>query len=381
MLRLPPELHQAIFHHLDFKELVRVQTVCRQWQQIILDSSLWPSSVEILSRNCDTWEVNWPDWADKQKEIFTLDHNKTCQVLSTASKGSTKSLSVTRRKLALQGIFDVLPNFLFLENLRLDIVSISSRELISILQSLPQIITFTIYIDKLQRKPMGRPKTIQLNLRKLFIDVMKRSSLHNTVANVVKHSPNLVWLAVKGTPARKELTLKFGDGIHCLTLCVDGKLPPISARGLKCLTLSVLGGPRHEPFEHRPCDLSYLTHLQLCTGSGKLDLSLMGAYNIGENLEFLHLGAPPKPELFLRAPKLKALRLLRLSISMPLHVSPALRAIQCVGILSERSTIESNETERQLESQGYIVTRIDWLETKCIQENLSVCDVCGESYY
>jgi hypothetical protein len=46
-------------------------------------------------------------------------------------------------------------------------------------------------------------------------------------------------------------------------------------------------------------------------GSGEVEQSIMEAYNIGENLEFLHLDSDSerKHEVILRTPKLKALRM------------------------------------------------------------------------
>ena len=100
-----------------------------------------------------------------------------------------------------------------------------------------------------------------------------------------------------------------------------------SCKGLKYLRFEGRLGIC-EPFEDCPCDLSYLTHLELDTDYGPLGLSLMEAYNIGENLEFLHLHAYPESEIILRAPKLKELRLADLTISLPLYACPELRTIQ-----------------------------------------------------
>jgi len=72
---------------------------------------------------------------------------------------------------------------------------------------------------------------------------------------------------------------------------MDGKLPPISCKRLKYLTFEV-SPHRREPIEPCPCDLSYLSHLQIYTYSGEVELSLMEAYNIGEILEFLHILGP-----------------------------------------------------------------------------------------
>ena len=57
------------------------------------------------------------------------------------------------------------------------------------------------------------------------------------------------------------------------------------------------------------CDLSYLPGLRLYgSSSSEVELSIMEAYNIGENLEFLHLGSEPYYDVLLRASKLKELR-------------------------------------------------------------------------
>jgi hypothetical protein len=80
-----------------------------------------------------------------------------------------------------------------------------------------------------------------------------------------------------------------------------------SCKGLKYLRFEGRLGIC-EPFEDCPCDLSYLTHLELDTDYGPIDLSVMEAYNIGGNLEFLHLHAYPESEIILRAPKLKRIK-------------------------------------------------------------------------
>jgi hypothetical protein len=395
MLRFPLELLQAIFHYLNFKELVRAQAVCRQWQQIILDSWLWPSSIYMTSRwqslkvesstgsssnyrIISRWNLFWPDGAAKEKELCVIGGETTCQVLWTISKGSTKSLSIIQTT-APEGIFDVLPNFVSLVRLRLRIPSISSRELTSILQSAPQITTFVLYVNKFHGMPRGRLKIIRLKLRRLSIRADRRDALHNTMANIVQHCPDLISLAVKGTMAKKELTMKLGDGIQCLSLSVDHALPPISCKGLKCLSLDV-NFYKIESYESRLCDLSYLTHLQLYSYSTKADLSLMEAYNIGENLKFLRLDASPQPEVLLRAPKLKVLRLHDLRPSMPLHVCPALRIIQCGCGFSTLTTSERDEMKRQLESQGYIVTYLARIDGSSDIEKLATCAVCGRSH-
>jgi hypothetical protein len=166
-------------------------------------------------------------------------------------------------------VLEVLPNFLSLEKLGLSIVSISSRELTSILRSLPQITTFIISIDYedttcyCEDTPMSGLNAIQLKLRKLTFSAISCSELNNTMANIIQHSPDLVSLGFRGAAIEKELPMKIGNGIRCLSLTVNGKLPPISARGLNCLTLLVQGHLNHEPFEQYPCNLSYLTHLHI----------------------------------------------------------------------------------------------------------------------
>jgi hypothetical protein len=91
MCRLPPEVHQAIFYHLNFKELVRAHAVCRYWRHIILDSSVWPRSIYLDDHTyiSDRWLIDGPG-----KERFESDHQKRRQILQTFSKGSIKSLSV-----------------------------------------------------------------------------------------------------------------------------------------------------------------------------------------------------------------------------------------------------------------------------------------------
>jgi hypothetical protein len=135
MFRLPFELLVEIFSYLNLKQLLRASAVCRQWQQVILDSSLWPVSAHMGSAHrSDTWDISWPDWTGKKKERFGCSSHATSQVLQAFSKGSVKSLSVIETAVAPKELFDVLPKFLFLEKLRLDIESISRGELISILK-------------------------------------------------------------------------------------------------------------------------------------------------------------------------------------------------------------------------------------------------------
>jgi hypothetical protein len=344
-----------------------------RWESLKVESSTGSSSnYRIISR----WNLFWPGGAAREKELFVIDGETSCQVLWTISKGSTKSLSIIQTTTP-EGIFDVLPNFVSLVRLRLRIPSISSRELTSILQSLHQITTFVLHINKFHGMPKGRLKTIRLNLRRLSIRADRRDALHNTMANIVQHSPDLISLAVKGTTAKKELTMKLGDGIQCLSLSVDRPLPPISCKGLKYLSLDV---HFFGPYESRLCDLSYLTRLQLYSYSTKADLPLMEAYNIGENLQFLRLDASPQSEVLLRAPELKVLRLRDLSPSMPLHVCPALRIIQCGCGFTTLTTSERDEMKRQLESQGYIVTYLASIDGSSDMENLATCAVRGRSH-
>jgi hypothetical protein len=84
----------------------------------------------------------------------------------------------------------------------------------------------------------------------------------------------------------------------------------------------------HEPFEHCPCDLSYLTHLELVgLSSGIVELSIMDAYNIGEQLELLCLDSEPDHEIFLRTPKLKTLGMIDHFSVLP-DVCPMLHMVQ-----------------------------------------------------
>jgi hypothetical protein len=386
MFRLPLELHLVVFSYLNFKQLLRARAVCRQWRQVILDSSLWPVSVALRSsRSSAKWDIDWPDWIVKEKEQFRLHPETTGQVLLSFSKGCTKSLSVINRMNTPEDICDLLPNFLSLEKLRLQMVSISSRELTSILQRLPQITTFIMFIEKFRGTPMARLKTIQLNLRRLSIH-NHPATLNNTVANIVQHSPNLVSLVVRGTVAKKELTMKLGDGIQCLALTINGELPPISARGLKCLMLLISGRLKHKPFEQRPGNLSYLTHLQIYESTAKEQVSIMEAYDIGENLEFLRVTSEPNYDVFLRTPKLKEIRMSDL-VPLPLDCCPIL---QMVGYGSNYEYVDENEREETklyLESRGITVLRNnyypDFVEvpsTYDAVDDLSVCYVCGENH-
>jgi hypothetical protein len=395
MFKLPLELSLAVFSHLNFEQLLIAQSVCRQWRQVTLDPSLWPSSVEVLVvddgevpctdspsehvyETCprfDRWWISWPDWVGKEKEYFKRHPRTISQVLYTFSKGSTKSVSVMfYENITQEGIFDVLPNFLSLEKLSLRIESISSHELISILQRLPQITSFDLHLDRFQGKPMEHLKTsqlIQLNLRTLHIHIFigSRVPTHNTpaVAKVVEHSPDLVCLSVLGTSARKVWITKLGDRIQHLRLRIRGTLPPISCRGLKYLVLDGSYDQSREPFEPCPCDLSYLTHLSINAFSTEQQLSLMEAYNIGENLEVMHMDSNPGYAVFSRTPRLKSLSLARVFIDMPLHVCPELRTVKYTTL---HSNLERNERAR-LQSQGYDVHSI-------FKGNLSLCNLCHQ---
>jgi hypothetical protein len=109
------------------------------------------------------------------------------------------------------------------------------------------------------------------------------------MANMVEHYPDLVCLRVKGIRARKEWTTKLGDRQY-VTLHIKATtiLPPISCKGLKYLALAASRDQSSELFEPSPCDLSCLTHVSFHGFSTDHQLSLMKAYNIGENLEFMH---------------------------------------------------------------------------------------------
>jgi hypothetical protein len=399
MFRLPVELRVAVFSYLNFYQLLRAQQVCRQWQQTILDSHLWPSSISMWPRNanCDQWEISWPDWTDKEKEQFECNPHTTCQVLQTLSKGSTKSLLVNYyTRITHEDILEVLPNFLFLEKLWLQMASISSRELISILQSLPQISTFILFINEFQGTIIGHLTTLQLNLRRLSIHGRSRgSTLQTTVANIVQHSPELVSLTVNESPAKQKLTMKLGDGIKCLAINVKGNLPPISARGLKCLKFMVDRGHGRESFEHCGCDLSYLTHLELYGSSsgvdsdeaatGEVELSIMEAYNIGENLEILRLESEPNHKVFIRTPKLKELRMIDLFPVSP-DVCPMLQTVRYPDYWDVNEN-DWKERKLDLESRGIEIRRVcDQKSTSvydmaiCFACDMSVCYACGENH-
>ena len=146
------ELCLAVFSYLNVKQLLRAQAVCRQWQQIILYSYLWPCSVSTRRWNLyfdtQTWRISWPDWTNKEKEQFECSPQTTRQVIQTLSKGSTKSFSVWYYiRIDAGDIFDVLPNFRLLKELSVCLKSISSHELTSLVQSLSHITTFRLDID------------------------------------------------------------------------------------------------------------------------------------------------------------------------------------------------------------------------------------------
>jgi hypothetical protein len=388
MFRLPVEIWLAVLSYLNFYQLLRAREVCRQWQQIILDSYLWPCSVvgalefrykapcidkssgRVFEKYLPTaqWHISWRDWVvkEEEEEYFEHDPQATCQLLHLFSKGRTKSLCVDF-PIVLPDILDVLHNFLSLQNLSIHMESVSSHELTSILQCLPQITTFELRICKFQGTPKGRLGTIQLNLSRLTISISRRSRaimLHNTLANIVHHSPDLVCLSVGGANARKMWTTKLGDRVKHLSLYIERTLPPISCRGLKYLVLKGSRDQSREPFEPCPCDLSYLTHLSINAFSTEQQLSLMEAYNIGANLEEMHMDSNPGNAALERTPRLKSLGLPRVSIDMPLHFCPELRTIY---------TSLSNESI-QLQSQGYTVH-------SSYMANMFHCDVCQDDDY
>jgi hypothetical protein len=381
MFILPPELHQAIFHHLKFKQLVRAQTVCRHWREIILDSSVWPCSLYVNDDDDsyrDKWYIGRPDCTP----FGCHDWNRRL-VLQTLSKGTIKSLSLTLYYTWGDPgyiISDVLQNFVSLENLKLDIESISSRELTSILKSLPQITAFILSIDFLQDTPMDALKAIQLNLRRLCFRFRHGScsGLNNIMVDIFQHSPDLVSLAFRDTAVTKELTMKLGDGIQCLALCVTGKLPPISASRLKCLRLVVRGPLKHEPFEEHPCNLSHLTHLQIHHETITEQLSILEAYNIGETLEFLSIGSEPNYEVFLRTPKLKELRMIG-PFPLPPDVCPILEKVY-YGPHHYMNRNGWQETMYDLKSRDITVLYHHLLYDQGPQEEMFECFVCGESH-
>jgi hypothetical protein len=157
MFRLPVELCIAVFSYLNFYQLLRVGTVCRQWRQIVLDSQLWPGSISMRTRSVDSdkWNISWPHLTDKEIEIFECNPHTTRQVLQTHSRGSTKILLVNYyTSIIPEHVIDLLTNFPSLKSLWLRTTSISSRALISILQRLPQITGFHLYIDEFQDTPL-----------------------------------------------------------------------------------------------------------------------------------------------------------------------------------------------------------------------------------
>jgi hypothetical protein len=140
MLRLPVELFLEVFSYLTFNQLLKARAICRQWQQIILDSYPWPSYINMLIwPDSAILSFCWPNWVGKEVEDYYYDAQTTYQALQTCSRGSTKSLRVKNfnTRIALEKVLDVLPNFLFFENLSLNIRSISSHELTSVQKSLP----------------------------------------------------------------------------------------------------------------------------------------------------------------------------------------------------------------------------------------------------
>jgi hypothetical protein len=391
MFRLPVELCIAVFSYLNFYQLLRVGAVCRQWQQIVLDS-LWPGNIAMWTRvNSDEWEIRWPDLTDKEREIFECNPHTTRQVLQTLSRGSTKTLLVYYyTSIIPEHVIDVLTNFLSLQSLWLRTTSISSRSLISILQRLPQITVFHLYIDEFHDTPIGRLKRIQLNLHSLYIDFSRhsrRATLHSTLANIVEHSPHLHDLGVRGTGATEEWTTKLGNRITHLSINVDGNLPPIRAKRLKWLKLTVCCYRGHKPFEHRRCDLSYLTHLKLYgSSSSEVELSIMKAYNIGENLEFLSVNSEPNHEIFLTTPKLKRLRMIDI-FSVPPDVCPMLQTVQTVQHSQPRGNKYQHERDARkidLESRGIAVLQVIEALHACeytrTMYDKFVCFACGENH-
>ena len=150
--------------------------------------------------------------------------------------------------------------------------------------------------------------------------------------------------------------------------------------------LLISGRLKHKPFEQRPGNLSYLTHLQIYESTAKEQVSIMEAYDIGENLEFLRVTSEPNYDVFLRTPKLKEIRMSDL-VPLPLDCCPIL---QMVGYGSNYEYVDENEREETklyLESRGITVLRNnyypDFVEvpsTYDAVDDLSVCYVCGENH-
>jgi hypothetical protein len=161
--------------------------------------------------------------------------------------------------------------------------------------------------------------------------------------------------------------------IKHLFLYIEGPLPPISRKGLKYLVLSSDGGQSSEPFEPCPCDLSYLTHLTIYDCSTEQQLSLMKAYNIGEDLEFTYMSSNPGYAALARTPRLKILSLKNLGINMPLHDCPELRTVQCDVLYSNE-----HDERRRLQSQDYIVMKSS--DFRHITNPFN-CDFCQNAQY
>jgi hypothetical protein len=245
-------------------------------------------------------------------------------------------------------------------------------------------------IDKFRGGLMGSLTRTQLKLRRLSIRADWRSTLNNIVANIVQHSPDLVSLALRQTFAKKELTMKLGNGIQCLALAVN-KLAPISARGLKYLKLAVWCRLSPDPFGQRVCNLSHLTHLQIDKSFFEEQLQIMEAYNIGENLEFLRLDTEPNDKVFLRTPKLKELRMIDL-FPLPADVCPILQTVRYGPGCESMNEIVREQRKLALESRGVTVLRVD-NGPHALDEDMSatgravlrrpitdVCYACGENH-
>jgi hypothetical protein len=145
-------------------------------------------------------------WVGKGKLSFwsqSSDHMS--RPTDIFKKGSTKLLSLHFcTRFYSEDIFDALPNFLFLEDLSAHIESISSHELTSLVQSVPQIRPLWLVYQRVSGYANGASETINWT----FADMAEVATLRNIVADIVEHSPDLVCLSIRGTIARKEWTMK-----------------------------------------------------------------------------------------------------------------------------------------------------------------------------
>ena len=120
--------------------------------------------------------------------------------------------------------------------------------------------------------------------------------------------------------------------------------------------------------------------------SSEVELSIMEAYNIGENLEYLRVDSEPNHEIFLRTPKLKKLRMIDLFPVSP-DVCPMLQTVQTVQHSQARGNkyqYERDTRKIDFESRGIAVRPVLEIQPPYVYTRTTydkfVCFACGENH-